>query len=177
MDQSLDSILFDEDDIRRRVADLGRQISADYRGKDLVLITVLKGAVYFLSDLSRQISIPHTFDFVGASSYGMNQCSSGQVTITKDVTTNLCDKHVLLIEDIYDSGRTLDVLVGLLMLHQPASVEICVFLKKDRPREKEINVKYYGFEFARGFVVGYGLDYAEHYRHLPYIAILKAPSV
>jgi hypoxanthine phosphoribosyltransferase len=177
MDQALESILFDEDDIHRRVADLARQISEDYRGKDLVLIAVLKGAVYFLSDLSRHITIPHTFDFVGAASYGTNTYSSGQVTITKDVTTSLRDKHVLLIEDIYDSGRTLDVIIGLLKLHKPASVETCVFLKKNCSRLKEIDIKYYGFEFTKGFVVGYGLDYAEHYRHLPYIGILKAPTV
>ncbi len=159
-------ILLDERQIQNRILELGHRISMDYAGRDLVLIGVLKGSVIFLADLMRAISIPHTFDLVGASSYGNKTQSSGQVTITKDVTVNLEGKDILLVDDIYDSGRTLKVLMGLLELHHPASIEAACLIVKDCPRQDEIAVRYAGFTLPDLFIVGYGLDYAERYRNL-----------
>ncbi|HPS00523.1 MAG TPA: hypoxanthine phosphoribosyltransferase [Candidatus Sumerlaeota bacterium] len=159
-------ILLDERQIQNRILELGRRISADYDGRELVLIGVLKGAVIFLADLMRAITIPHTFDLVGASSYGNRTKSSGQVTITKDVTVDLKGKDILLVDDIYDSGRTLKVLMGLLDLHHPASIAAACLVVKDCPRQEEVAVRYAGFTLPDLFIVGYGLDYAERYRNL-----------
>jgi hypoxanthine phosphoribosyltransferase len=159
-------ILLDERQIQRRILDLGRRISQDYAGRDLVLIGILKGSVIFLADLMRAITIPHTFDLIGASSYGNQTASSGQVTITKDVTVDLRGKDILLVDDIYDSGRTLKVLMGLLELHHPASIEAACLIVKECPRHDEVAVRYAGFSLPDLFIVGYGLDYAERYRNL-----------
>ena len=170
--QDLERVLYSEEDIRNRIADLGRQISADYAGKDLVLISILKGGILFLADLTRAITIPHAFDLMGASSY-KGRSSSGKVIITKDTELDLRGKHVLLVEDILDTGHTLSVIIELLKIQDPASVEICCLLNKQRERKLTVPLKYTGFEIPDEFVVGYGLDYNEHYRNLSGIGILK----
>jgi hypoxanthine phosphoribosyltransferase len=165
-------ILLSPEEIASRVATLGATISHDYAELDLVLLGVLRGAVPFLADLTRAIAIPHTFDMIGASSYGGATVSSGDVRITRDAASNLKGRHIIVVEDIYDTGNTLQVLLALLRLHQPASLEVCALLVKDRPREHNIPIKYTGFTIPNRFVVGYGLDHADRYRHLPYVAVL-----
>ncbi len=173
--QDLERVLFTREEIARRVAELGRQISEDYRGKPLVLISILKGGIIFLSDLMRSITIPHAFDLVGASSYRGGASSSGKVIITKDAELDLRGKHVLIVEDILDTGHTLNVVCELLRIQGPASLEICCLLNKKRVRERELRqpLRYVGFEIPDEFVVGYGLDYGERYRNLSCIGVLK----
>ena len=170
---NLTRVLHTPEEIAKRVAELGAEISREYAGRDLVLVSVLKGGVVFLADLTRAITIPHAYDMIGASSYGSSTTTSGQVTITKDVDTNLLNRDVLLIEDIFDTGHTLRVVCNLLRLHNPRSLEVCALLVKNKKRDHDIPVKFSGFEIPNEFVVGYGLDYAEHYRNLPCIGILK----
>lgn len=172
LSNDLERILYTEDQIRDRVAELGRQISDDYRGKPLVLISILKGGIMFLADLTRTITIPHAFDLMGASSYKGTR-SSGKVIITKDTELDIQGKDVLLVEDILDSGHTLSVIIELLKIQDPASVEICCLLDKKRERKLTVPLRYTGFEIPDEFVVGYGLDYNEHYRNLSGIGILK----
>ena len=170
----IEEILFTNDQIQERIQELGAQISKDYAGKELVLVGILRGALIFLSDLTRAITIPHSFDMVGASSYGSAVSSSGRVQITKDVEVNLRGKHVLIIEDIYDSGRTLAAIRDLLRVHHPADIRIASFLQKDVPnRAALISLDYKGFDIPDKFVVGYGLDFSEVYRNLPYVGVLK----
>jgi len=173
LEDNLTEILFSKEKIEQRVSALGNEIARDYAGRDLVLISILKGGVVFLADLTRAIDIPHSFDLVGAASYGTSTRSSGQVTITKDVDISLLGRDVLVIEDIFDTGRTLKVVCDLLRLHNPSSLEICALLVKDKPREFDMPVRYAGFHIPDEFVVGYGLDFAEHYRNLPCIGILN----
>lgn len=170
--KSLERILFTEEQIHSRVADLGRQISNDYRGKPLVLISILKGGILFLADLTRAITIPHAFDLMGASSYKGTR-STGKVIITKDTELDIHGRDVLLVEDILDSGHTLSVIIELLKIQDPASVEICCLLNKKRERKLTVPLRYTGFEIPDEFVVGYGLDYNESYRNLSGIGILK----
>ncbi|MBN1866520.1 hypoxanthine phosphoribosyltransferase [Candidatus Sumerlaeota bacterium] len=174
----LKEILLTEERILGRVAELGEEISRDYAGRDLVLVTVLKGSVVFLSDLTRAIAIPHSFDFVGASSYGAGAESAGKVRITHDVSIDLAGRDVVLVEDICDTGRTLETLTNLAALHRARSIEICVLLVKDRgrPREKEHGIRYVGFHIPDVFVVGYGLDYGERYRNLRCVGVLDMES-
>lgn len=170
----IEEVLFTKKQIEKRVEELGAAISSIYRGKDLVLVGILRGAMVFLSDLTRAIEIPHSFDMVGASSYGTATSSSGRVQITKDVEVNLRGKHVLICEDIFDSGRTLSAICDLLRVHHPESIEVCAFLyKKVKKRAASVEIRHRGFEIPDKFVVGYGLDYAEIYRNLPYIGVLK----
>ena len=170
----IEEVLFTRDEIAERVRKIGEKISRDYEGKPLVLVGILRGALIFLSDLTRSVSIAHSFDMVGASSYGASTSSSGRVQITKDVEVNLRDKHVVIIEDIYDSGRTLAAIRDLLRVHHPASIEVAALLyKKVKKRVTEVDIKYVGFEITDKFVVGYGLDYSEVYRNLPFIGVLK----
>ena len=169
----LERVLFDKASIDRKVEELAAEISRDYESDDLVLVTVLRGGIFFLADLSRKLSIRHTFDLVGASSYGDRAQSDGQVLITKDVEIPLADRNVLLVEDIYDTGETMKVVCDLLRVHGPKSLEICALLIKDRPRRHELPVRYAGFHVPNVFVVGYGLDYGERYRHLNCIGVLK----
>jgi hypoxanthine phosphoribosyltransferase len=171
--KDLDHVIFTREEIERRTVELAADISTDYASGDLVLVTILRGGLIFLADLSRQISISHTFDVVGAASYGPRSESSGQVLITKDVEVPLQGRDIILVEDIYDTGRTLRVVRDLLHVHDPRSLEICSLLVKDRPRAKEIPIKYIGFSVPDVFVVGYGLDYNERYRHLDCIGVLK----
>jgi len=171
--QDLEQVLLTEAQIARRVAQLGEEISCDYEGRDLVLVSILKGGVIFLADLIRRIIIPHQIELVGASSYKGGTVPTPGVRITKDVDQNLSGRDVLLVEDIYDTGGTLHVIHDLLNLHRPASLEVCALLRKRKQHLQRLNVKYLGFEIEDAFVVGYGLDYKEHYRNLPCIGVLR----
>jgi hypoxanthine phosphoribosyltransferase len=171
-DPSLGEILVQPDDLKRRVRELGEQITADYEGKDLLLIGVLKGAVFFLADLMRQIDLPCEVDFMAVSSYGSATESSGVVRIIKDLDQSIDGRHVLIVEDIIDSGLTLQYLLRNLGARNPATVEVVALLTKPERRKVELEPHYVGFEIPDKFVVGYGLDHAERYRNLPYVAAL-----
>lgn len=173
MDRDIQEILVDEQQIARRVAELGRQIGEDYAGRPLVLICILRGAVVFAADLLRAIRIPVTIEFMAISSYGNNVQSSGVVRILKDLDGPIEGKDVLIVEDIIDSGLTLAYLLENLRSRRPNSLEVCVLLDKQVPRTVELPVRYTGFTIPDAFVVGYGLDYAEKYRNLPYVGILR----
>jgi hypoxanthine phosphoribosyltransferase len=166
-------ILVQADDLQRRVKELGAEISRDYAGKELLLIGVLKGAVFFLSDLMRQIDVPCTVDFMAVASYGDATESSGVVRILKDLDAAIEDRDVLIVEDIVDSGLTLEYLMRNLKNRGPASLEVCALLTKPARRRTEVRAKYIGFEIPDKFVIGYGLDHAERYRNLPYVAALN----
>jgi hypoxanthine phosphoribosyltransferase len=170
----VDHVLIDRKRVQARVAELAAEISRDYAGMDgLLLVCVLKGAVMFLSDLSRQLTIPHAIDFMAVSSYGASTESSGIVRILMDLETSIMDRHVLVVEDIVDSGRTLDYITRNLGTRGPASLKICTLLDKKERRVLPIPVDYVGFEIPDEFVIGYGLDFAELYRNLPFIGVLK----
>jgi hypoxanthine phosphoribosyltransferase len=166
-------ILVQPDDLSRRVRELGAQITADYEGRDLLLVGVLKGAVFFLSDLMRNIAVPCEVDFMAVASYGSATDSSGVVRILKDLDAPLEDRHVLIVEDIVDSGLTLQYLLRNLGARNPASIEVCALLTKPERRKVQLEPRYVGFEIPNRFVVGYGLDYVERYRNLPYVAVLE----
>lgn len=157
--------------IQKRVAELGAQISQDYEGQDLLLVAVLKGSVIFLADLMRHITIPHSVDFMATSSYGAATESTGVVRILKDLDIPITGRNVLIVEDIVDTGHTLDYLRRMLLEREPASLRVVCLLDKKERREVDVPIDYVGFEIPNAFVVGYGLDYAELYRNLPYIAI------
>jgi len=165
-------VLIDEERLRSRVAELGEEISADYAGRDLLLIGVLKGAVFFMADLMRHLTVTCEVDFMAISSYGAATDSSGVVRILKDLDINIAGREVLVVEDIIDSGLTLSYLMRNLEAREPASLEICALLTKPERREIDVPVRYVGFEIPNRFVVGYGLDFAERYRNLPYVAVL-----
>lgn len=173
-EHDIERILFNEEELKQRVKELGDQITADYAGKDeIVLVTVLRGSYIFMADLSRVIDLPCVIDFMSVSSYGKGTTSSGQVQITKDLSENIEGKDVIVVEDILDSGNTLFYLLQMLQARKPASVRLCTLLDKPERRVKDIKADYCGFSIPDAFVVGYGLDYAEKYRNLPYIGILK----
>ena len=171
-DALVGEILVQPDDLSRRVRELGAQISTDYAGKDLLLVGVLKGAVFFLSDLMRHIRVPCEVDFMAVASYGSATDSSGVVRILKDLDAAIEGRDVLIVEDIVDSGLTLKYLLRNLGARGPASLEVCALLTKPERRKVELDARYVGFEIANKFVIGYGLDYAERYRNLPYVAAL-----
>ena len=166
-------VLIVPDALSARVAELGTEISADYQGRDLLLIGVLKGAVFFMADLMRKLTIPCEVDFMAISSYGASTDSSGVVRILKDLDINIEGRHVLVVEDIIDSGLTLSYLMRNLESREPATLEICALLTKPDRREIEVPVRYVGFEIPNRFVIGYGLDFAERYRNLPYVGVLS----
>jgi len=170
-------ILIDEEPLQTRIDELGREISVDYEGRDLLLVGVLKGAVFLLADLMRRLSVPCEIDFMAISSYGAGTDSSGVVRILKDLDASIAGRDVLVIEDIIDSGLTLSYLMRSLTAREPASLEVCALLTKPERREIEIPVRYVGFEIPNKFVIGYGLDYAERYRNLPYIGVLRPEVV
>ena len=172
MERDVGEILIDEERLRTRVVELGEEISADYVGRDLLLIGVLKGAVFFMADLMRTLAIPCEIDFMAISSYGAQTDSSGVVRILKDLDINIEGRHVLVVEDIIDSGLTLSYLIRNLESREPASLEVCSLLTKPERREIEVDVRYVGFEIPNRFVIGYGLDFAERYRNLPYVGVL-----
>jgi len=165
-------VLIDETALQARIAALGEEISADYANRDLLLIGVLKGAVFFMSDLMRHLTIPCEIDFMAISSYGDSTDSSGVVRILKDLDINIEGRDVLVVEDIIDSGLTLSYLIRNLEAREPASLEICALLTKPDRREIEVPVRYVGFDIPNRFVIGYGLDFAERYRNLPYVGVL-----
>ena len=170
--RGVSKVLIEEDAVASRVAELGADVSADYAGKDLLLVGVLKGAVFFMADLMRQLTIPCEVDFMAISSYGASTDSSGVVRILKDLDINIEGRHVLVVEDIIDSGLTLSYLLRNLESREPASLEICALLTKPDRREIDVPVRYVGFEIPNEFVIGYGLDFAERYRNLPYVGVL-----
>ena len=159
-DNDIQEVLFSEEQLKNRVQEIARQITADYQGKEIMLISVLRGSFVFMADLCRAIDLPCTLDFMAVSSYGKGTKSSGQVQITKDLSEDISDRHIIVVEDILDSGN-------------PASIRLCTLLDKPDRRVKPVEVHYSGFTIPDAFVVGYGLDYAEKYRNLPYIGILK----
>jgi len=171
-EQGVARTLIDEHTLRNRVAELGAEISSDYTGRDLLLVGVLKGAVFFMADLMRHLTIPCEVDFMAISSYGASTDSSGVVRILKDLDINIEGRDVLVVEDIIDSGLTLSYLMRTLEARQPRSLEICALLTKPSRREILVPVRYTGFEIPNEFVIGYGLDYDERYRNLPYVGVL-----
>ena len=174
-DPNVGEILVQPDDLAHRVRELGEQISHDYAGKDVLLIGVLKGAVFFLADLMRQLEVDCEVDFMAVSSYGSSTDSSGVVRILKDLDASIEGRHVLIVEDIVDSGLTLSYLFRMLGGRAPASLEVCALLTKPDRREVDMPIRYVGFEIPNKFAIGYGLDHAERYRNLPYVAVLNEP--
>lgn len=166
-------VMISEERISKRIRELAEQISKDYEGKSIHLICILKGSVFFCCDLAKRISIPVTLDFMSVSSYGNETVSSGRVRIVKDLDESIQGEHVLILEDIIDSGRTLAYLMDLLGTRAPASLNICTLLDKPDRRVTDVNVKYVGFEIPDEFVVGYGLDFQQKYRNLPYVAVIE----
>lgn len=170
---SLPVVLISEEEIQTRVGELAAQISSDYADADnLVLVGVLKGAFIFLADLSRQLTIPRTIEFIAVSSYGDSSEASGAVRLVMDVRGNIEDQHVLIVEDIVDTGHTLKYLIGMLRSHRPASVKTCALVRKADRAEVDVDVDYLGFDIGDEWVVGYGLDYAERDRTLPHIGVV-----
>ncbi len=165
-------ILFSTETLRETVQRLARQITEDYRGKDLLMVGVLKGSFVFLADLARAVDLPCEVDFLAASSYGSGTASSGNVTITHDLSVPLKDRDVLVVEDIVDSGHTLAYLMKVFASRSPRSLRLCTLLDKPSRREAEVHPDYVGLEVGNQFIVGYGLDYDEKYRNLPYISVL-----
>lgn len=169
----IDEILIQQDELEHRVTQLARQVSDDYRGKELFLVGVLKGAMFFIADLMRQLEVPAQVDFIAVASYGSTTGSSGVVRILKDLDTSIEAKDVLIVEDIIDSGLTLNYLLRSLNARNPASLEVCALLTKPERRKVDLPIRYIGFEIPNRFVVGYGLDLEQRYRQLHYIATLK----
>jgi hypoxanthine phosphoribosyltransferase len=170
------TLLFSRETLAARVRELGEQISRDYAGKEILLVGVLKGAFVFLADLMRTLEVPAQVEFVRLGSYGTGTTSAGQVRLTLDLEVPIAGQHVLIVEDILDTGLTLSVLLQQLLARQPASLKLCVLLDKRIGRTHEIAPDYVGFEVPDGFVVGYGIDYAERYRHLAAIYALTIPA-
>lgn len=177
MNENTPEVLISEEDIRSRVLQLAEQISVDYAdGIDLVMVGVLKGSFIFLADLARRLSIPRTIEFIAVSSYGDSNVSSGAVRLVMDVRGNIEGKHVLIVEDIVDTGHTLKYLIGMMKSHRPASIKTAALVRKADKAEVDVTVDYLGFDIGDEWVVGYGLDYAEQNRTLPYIGVIKPPD-
>jgi len=171
-DEHIGEILVQADELQHRIKEMAEEISRDYKGRDLLLIGVLKGAVFFLADLMRHLDVPCEVDFMAVSSYGSSTDSSGVVRILKDLDAPLEGRNVLIVEDIVDSGLTLQYLMRTLAARNPASIEVCALLTKPERRKVDTPARYVGFEIPDKFAIGYGLDYAERYRNLPYVATL-----
>lgn len=174
MHQDIERVVLSEEQIRERVEALGARISEDYDGEAVLMVAVLRGAALFIADLSRSIRTPLEIDFMAVSSYGSSTKSSGVVRIIKDLEEDIEGRHVIVVEDILDTGLTLKYLLKNLASRKPASLEVCTLLNKEGKQRVPISCKYVGFDVADEFVVGYGLDYAERYRNLPYIGVLKS---
>jgi hypoxanthine phosphoribosyltransferase len=172
-DPAIGDVLVEADDLQDRVRELGAEISADYEGRDLIMIGVLKGAVLFMADLMRELEVPCEIDFMAVSSYGSATDSSGVVRILKDLEASIEGRDVLLVEDIVDSGLTLHYLLKSLGARDPRSLEVCALLTKPERRRVDLPIKYVGFEIPNRFAIGYGLDHAQRYRNLPYVAALQ----
>ena len=173
-DSDIDSVLITQDQIQDKIRALGAEITADYDGRDLLLVGVLKGAFVLMADLSRHIHLPLEFDFMAVSSYGAATQTSGVVRILKDLDHEIAGRDVLIVEDIVDSGLTLNYLLKNLRTRKPATLEVCALMQKPEAQEVPLDIKYPGFEIPSVFVVGYGLDYSERYRNLPYVGTLRA---
>lgn len=173
MDEEKVDVLISEEQIAARVSEIAQAISADYAGEELLLVGILKGAVIFMADLARKITLPVQMDFMSVSSYGSATKSSGAVQIIKDLEVSIEDKHVIVVEDIVDTGLTLKYLLENLWSRDPASLKICAFLDKPDARKVEVPIDYKGFEVPNQFAVGYGLDCAQKYRNLPYVGVLQ----
>lgn len=169
----VERVLLSAEDLSSRIAEIGAKITEDYAGKEILMIGVLRGAVIFMADLARTIKVPVAIDFMAVSSYGAAMNSSGVVRIMKDLDENIEGKHILVVEDIIDSGLTLNYLLDNLKSRKPASIKLCTLLNKPERRKVKVTIDYNGFDVPDYFVVGYGLDYAEKYRNLPFIGILK----
>ena len=174
-DPNLGQVVVSEVELRNRIAELGKEVSADYGGRAPLLVGVLKGAFMFMADLARQIDLPVEFDFMAVSSYGSATKTSGIVRIVKDLDLDLSDRHVLVVEDIVDSGLTLNYLLKNLQARKPASLHVCALLVKEGLQKVEPDLRYVGFRIPQDFVVGYGLDVGERYRNLPYLAVYTGP--
>lgn len=171
----LDYVLIDPDRLQRRIAELGQQISDDYRDKNLILVGILKGSLVFMADLMRHIVVPHTLDFMDVTSYGAGKrASTGDVRILMDLHLSIEGRHVLIVEDIIDSGHTMAQVLRLLEARRPASLRVCTLLDKVERREVKMDIDYIGFPIDNVFVFGYGLDIDEYYRNLPYIGVVKS---
>jgi hypoxanthine phosphoribosyltransferase len=175
-DSDVGDILVQRDELEHRIRELGAEISRDYAGREVLLVGVLKGAVFFLADLMRQLEIECEVDFMAVSSYGASTDSSGVVRILKDLDAPIEGRDVLIVEDIVDSGLTLSYLFRMLRARGPASLEVCALLTKPQRREIDLPIRYVGFEIPNRFAIGYGLDYAERFRNLPYVAVLAAEN-
>jgi len=173
MKRDIESVLISEEQLKAKVSELGKQISKDYQGKDLLLVSILKGACVFLSDLMRAVDIPIAIDFMCVSSYGKGTTTQGRAKIIKDLDVDIAGKDVLIVEDILDSGVTLSHVMEILRSRGPASLKLCSLLEKPERHRVEVPLDYVGFVVPDEFVVGYGLDYAERYRNLPYVGVLK----
>ena len=173
LDKDVERVLFSEEELHRRVAEIAAEIDRDYAGREPLLVSVLRGSFVFMADLVRQIHLPCTVDFMAVSSYGAGTTSSGQVKITKDLSESIEGRDIIVVEDILDSGNTLSYLLQILQARHPASMKLCTLLDKPDRRIKPVHVDYSGFSIPDEFVVGYGLDFAEKYRNLPYIGVLK----
>ena len=173
MKEDIERVLISEEELKKRVAELGAQISADYAGKEPLLVSVLRGSYIFMADLTRSINLDLTVDFMVVSSYGAGTVSSGQVEIKKDLSDSIEGKDLIVVEDILDSGNTLYYMMDVLRARKPASIRICALMDKPDRRTKPITADYVGFTIPDAFIVGYGLDYDEKYRNLPYVGVLK----
>lgn len=173
MINDIEKVLITKEELAERIEAMGNEISADYVGKNILMVGVLRGAVIFMADLARAIKVPVALDFMAVSSYGVSTSSSGIVRILKDLDEEIQGKHLLIVEDIIDSGLTLKYLLENLKSRKPASIKICTLLNKPERRKVDVQIDYNGFSVPDEFVVGYGLDYAEKYRNLPFIGILK----
>lgn len=173
MQSDVEKVLVSEEELVEKVTSLGAQMTVDYKDKDLLVVGILKGSSIFMSDLVRKINIPLTIDYMVVSSYGSSTESSGVVRIIKDLEESIDNKHILIVEDIVDTGLTLAYIKEILNGRNPASVKICTLLDKPARRKKEIHIDYVGFEVPDEFIVGYGIDYAEQYRNLPFVGALK----
>jgi hypoxanthine phosphoribosyltransferase len=169
----IEQVLISEEEIQRKIAQMGEQISSDYAGRDLLVVGVLKGAFVFMADLSRHVRLPMEFDFMAVSSYGAATQTSGVVRILKDLDHEILGRHVLVVEDIVDSGLTLSYLLKNLRTRRPASLEVCALMQKTGVQQVPLDIKYRLFEIPSVFVVGYGLDYGERFRNLPFVGTLR----
>ena len=173
MKNDIKKVLISEEELSNIVKSLGKQIAEDYKGKDLMIVSILKGSIIFMADLMRAVDIPCTIDFMAVSSYGSGTKTSGVVKIIKDLDASIEGKDLLIVEDILDSGRTLSYIKEILLARNPKSIKICTLFDKPERREADIYADYIGSKVPNEFIVGYGLDYDEHYRNLPYIGVLK----
>lgn len=175
--QAIDRVLFTPEQIQAKVTELGEQISRDYAGKTLLLIGVLRGVIFFMADLMRAIKVPVEVDFMSVSSYSPESRDLGYVRLVKDLELSITDRHVLFVEDIIDTGLTLHYLLRTLKARRPASLEVCVFLNKEKRRLIDLPLRYQGFSIPDYYVVGYGLDYREKYRNMPFVGLLKSEAL